>query len=109
MTLTELRFRPFPCRRIRLALEEDLAEKLGNRSLKALYGQYEPPENTALCVDEVFMQGWKLYAEFLGEEVGFTSQLYPIGGKPFGRKGGFAKIVFGENCLLIDGFTCKKM
>jgi len=54
------------------------------------------------------MQDGKLYAKFLGDDE-FTSQLYPIGKKTFGRKGGFAKIIFGENCLTTDGITCKKL
>ena len=55
------------------------------------------------------MQDGKLYAKFLGDDDEFTSQLYPIGKKTFGRKGGFAKIIFGENCLTTDGITCKKL
>ena len=46
---------------------------------------------------------------FIGEDEEFTSRLYPIGKKSFGRKGGFAKIVFGEDCLNIDGVTCRKL
>ena len=88
--------------------EEDLAEKPSKRSLKALCGKYEHPDDAEICVDEVFMQDGKLYAKFLGDDE-FTSQLYPIGKKTFGRKGGFAKIIFGENCLTTDGITCKKL
>ena len=40
---------------------------------------------------------------------GFTCNLYPIGEKTFGRKGGIAKIVFGENCLTVNGVACKKL
>ncbi|MBR4193725.1 MAG: GNAT family N-acetyltransferase [Oscillospiraceae bacterium] len=91
-------------------VEEDAADAPGKRSLKALCGKYEHPENADFCVDEVFLQDGKLYARFLDAEDGaFTSQLYPIGKKTFGRKGGFAKIIFGEDCLTIDGTTCKKL
>ena len=38
-----------------------------------------------------------------------TFRLYPLGEKEFGRKGGLVKIVFGENCLTIDGKTRKKL
>ena len=89
--------------------EEDLAEKPSKRSLKALCGKYEHPDDAEICVDEVFMQDGKLYAKFLGDDDEFTSQLYPIGKKTFGRKGGFAKIIFGENCLTTGGITCKKL
>ncbi|MBP5311409.1 MAG: serine hydrolase [Clostridia bacterium] len=91
-------------------MEEDLAEKPGKGRLKALCGKYEHPENADFCVDEVFMKDGKLYAKFIDEEQGvFTSQLYPIGKKTFGRKGGFAKIILGENCLTVNGITCKKL
>ena len=43
------------------------------------------------------------------EDGEFTSKLYPIGDKTFGRKGGAARIVFGEDCLTINGVTCKKL
>ena len=91
-------------------IEEDSADTPSKRSLKTLCGQYEHPENTDFCVDEVFLQDGKLYAKFIDKEHGeFTSQLYPIGKKTFGRKGGFAKIIFGKSCLTVDGITCKKL
>ena len=92
-------------------VEEDAADAPGKRSLKALCGKYEHPENADFCVDEVFLQDGKPYARFLDAEDGaFTSQLYPIGKKTFGRKGGFAKIVFGKDCVTVnDGEPCKKL
>ena len=48
-------------------------------------------------------------AVILGEDGEYTSQLYPIGEKTFGRKGGFVKIVFGDDCLTVDDITCKKI
>ena len=91
-------------------LEEDLADEPGKRSLKALCGIYEHPENADFCVDEVFLQDGKLYASFLDAEDGaFTGQLYPIGKKTFGRKGGFTRIVFGKGCLTVNGISCKKL
>ena len=90
--------------------EEDAVDAPGKRSLKALCGRYGHPENADFCVDEVFLENGKLYARFLDAEDGeLTSQLYPIGKKTFGRKGGFTKIVFGENCLTMGGITCKKL
>ena len=90
-------------------VEEDLAGKPGIRSLKALCGKYEHPEDAEFCVDEVFMKDGKLYARFLDDDGESISQLYPIGKKAFGRKGGFSKIVFGKNCLTVGGNTCKKI
>ena len=90
-------------------MEEELTEMPGKRSLKAVCGKYGHPDDAEICVDEVFMQDGKLYAKFFGGDGEFTSQLYPIGKKTFGRKGGFAKIIFGENCLTVNGITCKKL
>jgi CubicO group peptidase (beta-lactamase class C family)/RimJ/RimL family protein N-acetyltransferase len=91
-------------------VEEDAVDVPGKRSLAVLCGKYEHPENTDLYVDEVFLEDGKLHARFIDAEDGeFISALYPIGKKTFGRKGGFAKIVFGDNCLTVDGITCKKL
>jgi CubicO group peptidase (beta-lactamase class C family) len=90
-------------------IEEDLAEEPGKRSLKALCGKYEHPNDTGICVDEVFLQNGKLYAKFLGDDGEFTSQLYSIGKKTFGRKGGFTKLTFGKDSLTYNGFTCRKL
>ena len=90
-------------------IEEDLAEEPGKRSLKALRGKYEHPADTGICVDEVFLQDGKLYAKFLGDDGEFTSQLYSIGKKTFGRKGGFTKLTFGKDSLTYNGFTCRKL
>ena len=55
------------------------------------------------------MQDGDLYAKIAGDEGVTASKLYPIGKKTFGRKGGLAKIVFGKDCLTVDGITCKKL
>ncbi len=63
-----------------------------------------------VCLNECTLRcGRPAAFKFIGDDVEFTSQLYPIGKKTFGRKGGFAKIIFGENCLTTDGITCKKL
>ena len=91
-------------------VEEDLTKAPGQRRLKALCGKYEHPGNADFCVDEVFIQDGKLYAKFIDTERGeFTGQLYPIGKKTFGRKGGFVKLNFGKDCVMYDNFTCKKL
>lgn len=89
-------------------VEERMAEDASRRGWKAWCGKYEQliPD---FRLEEVFMQDGDLYAKILGEDGEMTSKLYPIGKNTFGRKGGFAKIVFGENCLTVDGVTCKKL
>ena len=90
--------------------EEELAGKPAKRSLNALCGKYDHPEGADFCVDEVFIEDGKLYAKFIDEEQGaFTGQLYPIGKKTFGRKGGFAKLTFGKDCVMYNDHTCKKL
>ena len=90
------------------AAEEDLAEDVSRRGWKAYCGKYEQliPD---FRLEEVFMQDGKLYAKIMGEDGEFTSRLYPIGKRTFGRRGGLAKITFGENCLTVGGITCKKL
>ncbi len=72
-------------------------------------GDYEP-----LCkafqLKMVWMQDGDLYG-IASNEVrdDFTFKLLPIGEKRFGRAGGSVIIDFGENSLVIDGITCKKL
>ena len=89
-------------------LKNDLAEDESRRGWKSFCGKYEQliPD---FPLEEVFMDDGDLYVKVAGEDGGFTSKLYPIGKKTFGRKGGLVKIVFGKNCLTIDGITCKKL
>ena len=88
--------------------EEARAEEPDEEELNSFCGRYEQllPD---FRLEEVFLEDEKLYAKVLGEEGEEISRLYPIGEKTFGRKGGFAKIVFGDGCLTIDGVTCKKL
>ena len=89
-------------------VEEDMAEDADEADWEAYCGKYEQliPD---FRLEEVFMRDGDLYAKIANEDGGFTCQLYPIGEHAFGRKGGFAKIIFGDNCLIIDGVTCKKL
>ena len=92
------------------AVEEDSAKEPSKRSMKAWCGKYEHPENADFCVEEVCLEDGKLYAKFFDKERGeYNSQLYPIGKNTFGRKGGFAKLTFGDGCVMYDDFTCKKL
>ena len=59
----------------------------------------------------MYLEDGGLYAKFIDAERGeITSRLYPIGKKTFGRKGGFAEITFGKDCVTVnDGAACKKL
>ena len=89
--------------------EEGLADEPSKRTLKSYCGRYEHPENANFCIDEVFLDDGKLRAKIVDEGEEKIFELYPIGKKTFGRKGGFLKVVFGRDCLTVDGVTCKKL
>lgn len=89
--------------------EEDRADEMSVRSMKALCGKYEPEGEADFCITEVFVEDEELYAKFDGEDGELTSRLYPIGKKTFGRKGGFARIVFGKDCVTVGGATSRKV
>ena len=89
---------------VEAAMNEDLCK----RGRKSFCGKYEQNVKD-FRVDEIFMEDETLFARVITEEGEKVYELYPIGKKTFGRKGGFAKIEFGDNCLVIDGITCKKL
>ncbi|MBO4887219.1 MAG: beta-lactamase family protein [Firmicutes bacterium] len=89
-------------------LEETMLPAPDKTGWEAYCGKYEKLIED-FPLDEVFLQDGDLYIKVDDQDGAFTSQLYPIGDKTFGRKGGFAKIIFGDNCLIIDGVTCKKL
>ncbi len=91
-------------------LEAELAEDAGldKSGWAAFCGKYEQ-NNEAFRIDEICLEDEKLWAKVLTGEGEQRYELYPIGEKRFGRKGGFAGISFGDNCLTIDGITCKKL
>ena len=90
------------------AAEQDLAEDADKSGWEAYCGKYEQRLED-FRLDEVFMEDDELYARILGEDGATTCKLYPIGEKTFGREGGFARLVFGEDSLSIDGTVCKKL
>ena len=89
-------------------VEADMNEDLCKRGRRSFCGKYEQ-NDPDFRVDEIFMEDETLFARVITEEGEQVYELYPIGKKTFGRKGGFAKIEFGDNCLVIDGITCKKL
>lgn len=68
-----------------------------------------------LCEDfrleKVWMQDGDLYGKACNGPEGeyFTFKLLPIGENVFGRADGGVKITFGDNCLVIDDVTCRKL
>ena len=90
-------------------IEEDAAGEPGKRGWKNFCGRYGHPADADFIIDEVFMSDGDLYAKGMNEDGEFTSRLYPIGKKTFGRRGGLAKIVFGDGSLTVDGIISKKL
>ena len=90
---------------------EDIAVKDPDKSKwESFCGKYEHPEDAEFIVDEVFMKDGELYANAIDEdEDEMTFRLYPIGEDEFGRKGGLLKLKFGDGCLMMDDFICKKL
>ncbi|MBR5742437.1 MAG: serine hydrolase, partial [Clostridia bacterium] len=91
-------------------VEERAADAPGKKTLQSFCGRYERPESGDFAVDEVFLRDGKLFARIASEEGGDeTCELYPIGKKIFRRKGGFAKIEFGDGYLTVGGTVCRKL
>ena len=73
-------------------------------------GKYEHPEDADFIVDKVFMKDDELYAKAIDEDDDeLEFRLYPIGENEFGRKGGMIRLTFGKDCVMYNGFTCKKL
>ena len=89
-------------------VEANMNEDMSKRGWKAFCGKYEQNDED-FRIEEVYMEDETLFARVIDEEETKIYELYPIGKKTFGRKGGFLKITFGDNCLVIDGITCKKL
>ncbi len=63
----------------------------------------------AFMLKKVWMQDGNLYG-LANNEVrdDITFKFLPLGENLFGRADGSVRITFGDNCLVIDGITCKK-
>ena len=88
--------------------EADMNEDMSKRGRKSFCGRYEQ-NDPDFRLDEVYMEDGTLFAKVADEEGEKVYELYPIGKRTFGRKGGFAKIEFGDGCLVINGITCRKL
>ena len=89
-------------------VEEHAADMPGVKTLRSYCGKYEQ-NNEDFRLDEVYLEDKKLYAKVVGEDGVEAYELYPIGKKAFGRKGGFVKLVFGDGCVSVNGVACKKL
>ena len=88
--------------------EAEMSEGSDTTCWEVYCGKYEQRIED-LRLDEVYMKDGGLYASINGADGPVVSRLYPIGDKTFGRIGGLAKITFGDDCLTIDGTTCRKL
>ena len=88
--------------------EAEMSEDSDTTGWEVYCGKYEQLIED-LRLDEVYMKDGGLYASINGADGPVVSRLYPIGDKTFGRIGGLAKITFGDDCLTIDGTTCRKL
>ena len=88
--------------------EAEMSEGSDTTGWEVYCGKYEQLIED-LRLDEVYMKDGGLYASINGADGPVVSRLYPIGDKTFGRIGGLAKITFGDDCLTIDGTTCRKL
>ena len=88
--------------------EEDLDDEPDRTGWENFTGKYEQ-NIEGFRLEEVYMKEDDLYARIVGEDGEFESRLYPIGENTFGRKGGLAKIEFGDGFFSVDGIRCKKL
>ena len=84
--------------------EEEMRQNINKADWPSYCGNYEPMDEDP-DLNEVFYQDEKLYRK-LGDDV---HPLYAIGESEFGEKGSYHKIVFGKDCMMIDGVSCKKI
>ncbi len=73
-------------------------------------GEYEELVE-AFKLKKVWMKDNDLYGLACNDpdEDYFEFKLLPLGENTFGRAEGMVKIAFGDNCLVIDGITCRKL
>ena len=73
-------------------------------------GEYEELVE-AFMLKKVWVKDGDLYGLACNDpkEDYFAFKLLPIGENTFGRAKGNVRITFGDNCLVIDGITCKKL
>jgi hypothetical protein len=97
--------KPEPIRSI-----DDIALQSPDKSgWEALCGKYEHPEDSDFFVDEVYMKEGELYAKTVDGDDEMEFRLYPIGENKFGRKAGMLELTFGDECLIYDDYSCKKL
>ena len=55
------------------------------------------------------MKEGELYAKTVDGDDEMEFCLYPIGENKFGRKAGMLELTFGDECLIYDDYSCKKL
>jgi len=90
---------------------EDITIKDPDKSKwESFCGKYEHPKDFELIIDEVYMKDGDLWAKAIDDDSDpLEFKFYPIGENKFGRKGGMLEVTFGDGCLMIEDFTCKKL
>ena len=90
---------------------EDIALKDPDTSKwDSFCGKYEHPAEDTFTIDEVYRKDGDLWAKALDDEGDpMEFKLYPLEENVFGRKGGMLKVIFGENCFIVDDETYKKL
>lgn len=89
---------------------EDIALKDPDKSKwESFCGKYEHPEESDFIIDEVYLKDGELYANAIIEGDDSTFRLYPLAENEFGRKRGMLKVTFGDECLMYDDQTFKKI
>ena len=89
---------------------EDIALKDPDKSKwESFCGKYEHSEEDDFIIDEVYLKDGELYANAIIEGDDSTFRLYPLAENEFGRKRGMLKVTFGDECLMYDDKTFKKI
>ena len=89
--------------------EEEFLEDADRSDWPSFCGKYEHSADSDFIVDEVYMDDEELCAKLIVDGEEEECGLYPIGEKAFVRKGGFAKLVFGEDFIEVNGTKFKKL
>ncbi|MBQ6655575.1 MAG: beta-lactamase family protein [Erysipelotrichaceae bacterium] len=92
------------------SIEDIAVRNPDTTSWNGFCGKYEHPEDADFIIDEVYRRDDDLYARAIdddGDELEF--RLYPLAENEFGRKGGFLKVKFSEDSLIVGDTTFRKL
>lgn len=90
---------------------EDIMVKDPDKSGWAAFcGKYEPDPDDEESIDEVFLRDGDLWAHIVTDMgTGYELKFYPLGENTFGFKEYDTEVAFGEDCLIVDDETYKKL